>query len=94
VFASELGRAAANFLEELARDWDGTRVLVVGHSATRWALDHLLAGAALHDLVAAPFDWREGWSYELPQGRRLAVAGEPPGRSCPRPADAQQPPLT
>ena len=62
----------ASFLEELARDWDGTQVLVVGHSATRWALDYLLAGAALNDLVAAPFDWREGWFYELPQGWRAA----------------------
>jgi broad specificity phosphatase PhoE len=86
----------ASFLEELACDWDGTRVLVVGHSATRWALDHLLAGAALHDLVAAPFDWREGWSYELPQGRgRGARPG--PGRAAPsrrstRPARARRRP--
>jgi broad specificity phosphatase PhoE len=58
----------AGFLEELARGWDGARVLVVGHTATRWALDHLLAGAALHDLVVAPFDWQEGWSYTLPAG--------------------------
>jgi broad specificity phosphatase PhoE len=65
----------ASFLEELARDRDGTQVLVVGHSATRWALDHLLAGAALNDLVAAPFDWREGWFYELPQGWRAARPG-------------------
>lgn len=86
----------ASFLEELVCDWDGTRVLVVGHSATRWALDHLLAGAALHDLVAAPFDWREGWSYELPQGRgRGARPG--PGRAAPsrrstRPAGARRRP--
>jgi broad specificity phosphatase PhoE len=61
----------ADFLEELARDRNGARVVVVGHSATRWALDHLLNGAALPDLVAAPFDWRQGWSYEVP--RRLAA---------------------
>jgi broad specificity phosphatase PhoE len=60
----------ASFLEELARDWDQARVVVVGHSATRWALDHLLAGAALLDLVAAPFAWQEGWSYVLPSGWR------------------------
>ena len=58
----------ASFLEELARDWYPARVLVVGHTATRWALDHLLAGAALQDLVAAPFAWQEGWSYALPPG--------------------------
>jgi broad specificity phosphatase PhoE len=58
----------AGFLEELARDWDGTRVLLVGHTATRWALDQLLAGADLAELVMAPFGWQEGWSYALPAG--------------------------
>jgi broad specificity phosphatase PhoE len=56
------------FLEELARDREGARVLVVGHTATRWALDHLLAGAALAELVVAPFGWQEGWPYTLPAG--------------------------
>jgi broad specificity phosphatase PhoE len=68
----------ASFLEEVARDWDQARVLVVGHSATRWALDYLLAGAVLHELVAAPFAWQEGWSYALPLGWRRPglVAGQ------------------
>ncbi len=56
-----------SFLIDLARDWDGRRVLLIGHSATRWALDHLLAGAPLEELVAAPFEWREGWLYVLPR---------------------------
>jgi broad specificity phosphatase PhoE len=50
----------AGFLEELARDWDGARVLLVGHTATRWALDQLLAGADLAVLVVAPFGWKGG----------------------------------
>lgn len=53
------------FLDELARDWAGRRVLIIGHSATRWSLDHLLKGIPLEDLVDAPFEWREGWEYEL-----------------------------
>jgi broad specificity phosphatase PhoE len=55
----------AAFLRDLARDWDGHRVLVIGHTATRWALDHLINGVALEDLVDAPFGWREGWTYTL-----------------------------
>ena len=39
------------------------RVLLIGHTATRWALDHLLVGEPLEELVVAPFDWREGWEY-------------------------------
>jgi alpha-ribazole phosphatase/probable phosphoglycerate mutase len=38
---------------------------VVGHTATRWALDHLLTGVRLEDLVDAPFEWQEGWDYRL-----------------------------
>jgi broad specificity phosphatase PhoE len=75
-----VGRVAG-FLEELAHDVDGARVLLVGHTATRWALDHLLAGAALADLVVAPFGWREGWSYALPAGWQrpdLAVGSADP----------------
>jgi broad specificity phosphatase PhoE len=52
-----------SFLYDLARAWDGNRVLVIGHSATRWALDHLLLGVPLADVVGASFVWQEGWEY-------------------------------
>lgn len=58
----------ADFLADLSRGWNDQRVLLVGHSATRWALDHLLDGEPLTSLVDAPFDWREGWTYILPNG--------------------------
>ena len=54
-----------SFLRDLEAEWHGSRVLVIGHTANRCALDHLLNGAALEKLVAAPFDWREGWEYVL-----------------------------
>ena len=43
--------------------YEGQRVLLIGHSATRWALEHLLCGRALEALVDAPFAWQPGWSY-------------------------------
>jgi broad specificity phosphatase PhoE len=52
-----------SFLSDLS--WDGSRVVVVGHSATQWALDHLLSDSALDDLVEAPFAWQQGWFYVL-----------------------------
>jgi broad specificity phosphatase PhoE len=54
----------AGFYDELRRRHDGDRVLVIGHVATRWALDHL-RGVPLEQLVVAPFDWRPGWEYVL-----------------------------
>jgi broad specificity phosphatase PhoE len=55
------------FLRDVAGAHDGKRVLAVGHSATRWALDHLLQGIPLENLVSAPFDWRGGWEYVVPR---------------------------
>ncbi len=54
-----------DFLKDVSRQWDGKRIVVIGHSATRWALDHLLCGAAMEDLVNAPFGWQKGWLYVL-----------------------------
>jgi 2,3-bisphosphoglycerate-dependent phosphoglycerate mutase len=53
------------FLRELPRSHDGQRVLVIGHVATRWALDHFARGVPLGTLVDTPFEWREGWEYTL-----------------------------
>jgi broad specificity phosphatase PhoE len=61
----EVISATGEFLRDLAAGWDGQRVLVVAHSANKWALDCLLTGAAIEDLVDAPFAWQEGWTYPL-----------------------------
>jgi broad specificity phosphatase PhoE len=54
-----------SFLEELFPEFDGSGVLLIAHSANRWALEHLVLGTVLDDLVAAPFEWQEGWIYRL-----------------------------
>jgi 2,3-bisphosphoglycerate-dependent phosphoglycerate mutase len=53
------------FLSDLSLRWSGRRVLVIGHVATRWGLDHLIDGIPLEDLIAADFAWQEGWEYQL-----------------------------
>jgi broad specificity phosphatase PhoE len=50
-----------SFLDEVR----GGRVLLIGHVATRWALDHRVNGRTLEELAAGEFDWRPGWEYEL-----------------------------
>ena len=57
-----------DFLRDLAADWDGSQVVIVAHSANRWALQHLLDGVALESLVDAPFAWQPGWRFTLPTG--------------------------
>ncbi|MEV6522974.1 histidine phosphatase family protein [Longispora sp. NPDC051575] len=60
--------ATAAFLQDLAARWDGRRVVVIAHSANRWALQHLLSGVPLEEMVDAPFAWRPGWEYTVPTG--------------------------
>jgi 2,3-bisphosphoglycerate-dependent phosphoglycerate mutase len=54
-------------LDELTTVRQGQRLVLIGHVATRWALDHLVHGSQLEELIDAPFEWREGWEYTLPE---------------------------
>ena len=55
----------ASLLEDLRARHDGQTVVLIGHSANLLALQHLLVGAPLEELVDAPFTWQEGWSFRL-----------------------------
>jgi len=67
-------RRVASFLDDARTDCAGERILLIGHTATRWALDHLLDDRPLEQVVTTPFDWREGWEYLVDPIAR-AVAG-------------------
>ena len=58
-------RRTERFLRDLRDGWDRRRVCVVAHSANRWALQCLLEGAVMEELVVAPFEWREGWEFRV-----------------------------
>src|SRR6266511_926861 len=61
------------FVDDLSHTFDGTRIVVIGQAATRWAFDHLLCGAPLANLIAAPFEWQTGRLHVLPTARPRAV---------------------
>lgn len=57
-----------SFLDDLVREWDGIRIMVIGHSATRLALDHLLGGIPLQEAASHPFTWQPvppSWRYVI-----------------------------
>lgn len=54
-----------DFLADLVRDFDGRRVVVIAHSANRWALDVLVHGHRLEDAVEPRFTWQPGWHYRI-----------------------------
>jgi broad specificity phosphatase PhoE len=64
-----VGRA----LDDLSLRWDGGRVLIIGHVATRWALEHYTNGVSLDDLATKTFEWRPGWKYKLETPRAAST---------------------
>jgi len=54
----------SSFLDEVR----GRRVLLIGHVATHWALEHRVHGRTLHELAAEEFDWKPGWEFALTSG--------------------------
>ncbi|WP_227013419.1 histidine phosphatase family protein [Pseudonocardia sp. EC080619-01] len=53
------------FLRDVTSRWQGRRVLVIGHVATRWELDHFVNGISIEELIASDFGWREGWEFTV-----------------------------
>ena len=60
----DVTRRTEQWLQEaVARHRDGT-ILVIGHRATFYALEHLCSGKSLEEVLAAPWKWQTGWRYE------------------------------
>jgi broad specificity phosphatase PhoE len=55
-------------LREALRNLDTGTVLIIGHRATYYALEHLLNRVTLHRAVTSPWTWQPGWNYQLPEG--------------------------
>jgi 2,3-bisphosphoglycerate-dependent phosphoglycerate mutase len=53
------------WLVEARTAYDGQRVLVIGHTATKWAFDEIVTGVPLAHSLVAPFDWQPGWEYRI-----------------------------
>jgi len=54
-----------SFLEDLLKNYDGKRVMIIGHRATQYGLDHLINGIPLEQLTSTHFKWQPGWEYKF-----------------------------
>lgn len=61
-------RRVNTWLDEMRGAAGADPILVIGHRATWYALEHLLTGRPLEEVIAAPWQWRPGWTYALDQG--------------------------
>jgi broad specificity phosphatase PhoE len=55
-----------SFLRDVAPRHQNETILLIAHSANRWALQCLLEGQLLEALLDAPFDWQPGWRFTVP----------------------------
>jgi len=54
-----------SFLKDLLRDYDSKTVMIIGHRATQYGLEHWLNKVPLKKIVVAPWRWQPGWVYSL-----------------------------
>lgn len=62
---AQVAARTCDLLSEAVRDWAGRRVLIVGHRATWYNLEHVINGRDLRDVIMAPWEWQPGWTYRL-----------------------------
>ena len=54
-----------SFLDDLARDYQGKTVMIIGHRATQYGLEHVVNNVPIYEAVTAPWQWQPGWRYEI-----------------------------
>ncbi len=54
-----------SFLSGLLTGYDGKMIMIIGHRATQYGLEHAINGLPLCTVVTAPWQWRPGWTYHL-----------------------------
>jgi broad specificity phosphatase PhoE len=58
---------ASAWLADAGAAHPGRAVLVIGHRATFYALEHLLRGVPLEQVLGARWSWQPGWTYSHPK---------------------------
>lgn len=61
----EVVRRVRDLLGELNRRYAAGRVLLIGHRAVQYALEHLVNDVPLPEAISASWQWQPGWRYEL-----------------------------
>lgn len=54
-----------SFLKDLLKNYNGKKVMIIGHRATQYGLEHWINGVPLEKVISAPWTWQPGWEYQL-----------------------------
>lgn len=53
------------FLDDLKRDYDGKKVMIIGHGGTQFSIVNIIQGIPLNTILADTEYWQRGRLYEL-----------------------------
>ncbi|MFA5967490.1 MAG: histidine phosphatase family protein [Patescibacteria group bacterium] len=53
-----------DFLDELKTNYNNKTVLIIGHRATQYGLEHWIKGIPILKTVTDPWQWQPGWEYQ------------------------------
>lgn len=53
------------FLQDLVKNYQNKKVMIIGHRATQYGLEHLIKGIPLEQVIPTPWTWQPGWVYSL-----------------------------
>ncbi|MEO8394335.1 MAG: histidine phosphatase family protein [Chloroflexota bacterium] len=55
------------FLREMLRDYSGKRIVVIGHAATKRAIEYWTGNRSLEEIISTPWEWLDIpiWRYTL-----------------------------
>jgi broad specificity phosphatase PhoE len=56
-----------DFLQELLRNYDGKKVMIIGSRATQYGLEYLINKVPLEKVITDAWQWQSGWTYYLNQ---------------------------
>lgn len=54
-----------SFLDDLKKNYDDKRVMVIGHRATQYGIENYINEVPYLKLVTTHFKWQPGWEYTL-----------------------------
>ena len=53
------------FLEDLIKNYNGKKIMIIGHRATQYGLEHWINKIPLDTIIPAPWKWQPGWIYKF-----------------------------
>ncbi|MBI2022465.1 histidine phosphatase family protein [Candidatus Daviesbacteria bacterium] len=53
------------FLEDLLKNYNGKKVMIIGHRATQYGLEYFINNLSLQKIITTHWFWQPGWEYKL-----------------------------